>query len=158
MGLKIFISSVQKEFAEERRALKNYLTHDPLLSRFITDVFLFEDTPASNRNPEKVYLSEVADCDVYIALLGMKYGWKGADGKSPTEIEFDHATETGHERLIFVRDEDGAEREPEMTTLIRKAEQQVTRRRFTDIVSIFSAWKKESPLLRRSLLTERFLM
>jgi ATP-dependent DNA helicase RecG len=44
--LKIFISSVQKELAEERRAVKDFITHDPLLSRFIFDVFLFENIPA----------------------------------------------------------------------------------------------------------------
>jgi hypothetical protein len=130
--VKVFISSVQKEFEEERRALKNYLTCDPLLGRFITDVFIFEDAPASGLDPAQTYLSEVAGCDVYIALLGKKYGYRGQDGKSPTELEFDRATETGRERLIFVQGEADAGREPEMARLIRKAEQQVTRRRFTD--------------------------
>ena len=35
-----------------------------------------------------------------------------------------------------MRDEDGAEREPEMTTLIREAEHRVTRRRFTDTANL----------------------
>jgi hypothetical protein len=43
---RIFISSVQKELAAERRALKDYIHGDPLLRRFF-DVFLFEDLPAS---------------------------------------------------------------------------------------------------------------
>lgn len=47
--LKIFISSVQNELKEERRAVKNYILSDPLLGRFIDDVFLFEDIPAGNR-------------------------------------------------------------------------------------------------------------
>jgi len=38
----IFVSSVQKELAEERRALKAYIEGDPLLRRFFT-AFLFED-------------------------------------------------------------------------------------------------------------------
>ncbi len=41
----LFISSVQKELAAERRAVKDFITHDALLSRFISDVFLFEDIP-----------------------------------------------------------------------------------------------------------------
>ena len=49
--LRIFISSVQKEFAEERGALKAYLLGDALLNRFF-DVFLFEDLPASDRRAE----------------------------------------------------------------------------------------------------------
>jgi hypothetical protein len=40
--IRIFISSVQKEFAEERKALRDFLRGDPLLRRFF-DVFLFED-------------------------------------------------------------------------------------------------------------------
>ena len=35
----VFLSSVQKELAEERQAVKNYIEGDALLSRFF-DVFL----------------------------------------------------------------------------------------------------------------------
>lgn len=45
----VFISSVQKELAAERRVVKDFITKDPLLSRFIPDVFLFEDIPARAR-------------------------------------------------------------------------------------------------------------
>lgn len=51
MKQRIFISSVQKEFAEERQALKTYIQGDALLSRFF-DVFLFEDIPARDRRAE----------------------------------------------------------------------------------------------------------
>jgi hypothetical protein len=46
--LRIFISSVQKEFAEERATLRDYLRGDPLLRRFV-EPFLFEETPAADR-------------------------------------------------------------------------------------------------------------
>ena len=39
MKLRIFISSVQKEFAEERRMLADYIRRDPLLGSFFS-VFL----------------------------------------------------------------------------------------------------------------------
>ena len=55
---QIFISSVQKELADERRALKEYVHGDPLLRRFF-EVFLFEDLPASDRRADEVYLHEV---------------------------------------------------------------------------------------------------
>ena len=71
---KIFISSVQKELAEERRAVKDFITHDPLLSRFISDVFLLEDIPAKDRKPDDISLGEVEQCDIYLAILGNKYG------------------------------------------------------------------------------------
>lgn len=130
--MRIFISSVQKELAEERQAIKEFILGDPLLRRFIEDVFLFEDIPASDRKPDDIYLSEVGSRDIYLAILGNQYGWKNADGKSPTELEFDHATQTGRERLVFVKGDDDHAREPEMAKLVKKAGNQLTRRRFAD--------------------------
>ena len=54
----VFISSVQKELAEERRAVKAFVEGDPLLRRCFT-VFLFEDLPARDRRADEVYLREV---------------------------------------------------------------------------------------------------
>ncbi len=130
---RIFISSVQKELAAERRSLKDFITHDPLLSRFISDVFLFEDIPARDRKPDDIYLNEVAGCDIYLAILGNEYGWKNEAGKSPTELEFEHATKTRRERLVFVKGDDDSNRDPELADLVRRAGRQVTRRRFSDI-------------------------
>ena len=132
MVLRVFISSVQKELAEERRAVKAFILGDPLLRRFFVDVFLFEDTPASDRQPDNIYLDEVESRDIYLGLFGNEYGCKNADGKSPTELEFDHATKTGRERLIFVKGDDDKARDPDMAKLIRKAGTQLTRRRFAD--------------------------
>jgi ATP-dependent DNA helicase RecG len=130
--ISIFVGSVQKDLAEERRAVKDFVLGDPLLRRFIGDVFLFEDIPASDRQPDNIYLAEVEQRDIYLAIFGNEYGWKNADGKSPTELEFDHATKTGRERLVFVKGDDDKARDPEMTKLIRKAGAQLTRRRFAD--------------------------
>lgn len=132
MMLRVFISSVQKELAEERRAVKGFVTADPLLSRFIDDVFLFEDIPAGDRKPDDIYLSEVEDRDIYLAILGNEYGWKNADGKSATELEFDHATRTHRERLVFVKGNDDNARDPDMVKFVNIAGRQLTRRRFMD--------------------------
>jgi ATP-dependent DNA helicase RecG len=130
---RLFISSVQKELEAERRAVKDFITHDPLLSRFISDVFLFEDIPAVDRKPDNIYLEEVKGCDIYLAILGNEYGSKNEDGKSPTELEFEHATKTHRERLVFVKGNDDEAREPDMAKLVGRAGRQVTRRRFSDI-------------------------
>lgn len=131
MELKVFISSVQKELATERRAVKEFIRNDPLLKRFF-EVFLFEDIPASDRKPDDIYLEEVKVCDIYIAILGNKYGSKNKDGKSPTQLEFEYATKTHRERLVFVKGSDDKAREPDMAALVSKAGRQVTRRRFSD--------------------------
>lgn len=131
----IFISSVQKELADERRALKDYIQRDPLLGRFF-DVFLFEDLAASGRRADQVYLDEVDRCDVYVGLFGNDYGYEDAAGVSPTEREFDRATAAGKERLVFVKGGDDSARHPKMRTLLRKAGNQVIRRRFATVTDL----------------------
>ena len=80
--LKIFVSSVQKELAEDRRALKAFIEDDNLLRRFFT-VFLFEDLPASDRQADAVYLEQVDRCDLYLACLGMSMDQKALMGYRP---------------------------------------------------------------------------
>ena len=50
--IRIFIGSVQREFAQEPRALRDYVHDDVLVRRFF-DVFLFEDAPATDRRPDR---------------------------------------------------------------------------------------------------------
>lgn len=125
----VFISSVQKEFQDERRALKDYIEGDALLRRFFT-VFLFEDLPASGESAQAVYLNEVDRSAIYIGLFGVDYGFEDPAGVSPTEREFDRATRLGRERLVFVRNADDAARHPKMRALIARASRDVVRRRF----------------------------
>ncbi len=127
--IRIFISSVQSELAEERRALKDYIEGDALFSRFF-EVFLFESLPAGDRRADDVYLDEVARCDLYLGLFGDEYGYPDVGGRSPTEREFDRATETGKIRLIYVRGAGDEARHPKMAALIKKAGGQLIRRRF----------------------------
>ncbi len=87
---KIFISSVQNEFAEERKELSRYLRNDPLLGTFF-EPFIFEQVPATTDSPGKVYISEVESSEVYIGLFGKSYGYEDDEGISPTEREYDHA-------------------------------------------------------------------
>lgn len=134
----LFISSVQKELRQERRAVREFVRNDPLLRRFF-DVFLFEDLPAKDRRADNVYLREVGQCDLYIGLFGNEYGAEDADGVSPTEREFDLATAKGKPRLIFIKGADDKTRHPKMLKLIRKAGSQVIRRRFADAPDLTAA-------------------
>jgi hypothetical protein len=128
----IFISSVQKELAEERQAVKNFIEGDPLLRRYFR-VFLFEDLPACDRRAEEVYLDEVDRCAAYVGIFGNEYGFEDAEGLSPTEREFDRATLHGKPRLIFVKGEDDRARHPKMGNMVRKAGAQLIRQRFGNI-------------------------
>ncbi len=128
--LRIFVSSVQREFADERAALRDYLRGDPLMRRFF-EPFLFEDVPATDRRPDALYLGEVERCDVYVGLFGHEYGSEDDDGVSPTEREFERAGAAGKHRLIFVKDAHGDGRHPKMQALVDKAQADLVRKRFS---------------------------
>ena len=55
---KVFLSSVQAEFASERESLKEYFQTDPLL-RDSFKILLFEDKPTSEVPPDTAYLERV---------------------------------------------------------------------------------------------------
>jgi len=136
--IKIFISSVQKEFAKERKALRDYLRGDPLLRRFF-DVFLFEDLPARDQRADSVYLEEVRYSDIYLALFGNQYGIPDKKGFSPTHREFNEATRLGKDRLVYVKGATDENRQPKMKALIGEAGEQLIRRRFADISELIPA-------------------
>ena len=54
---RVFISSVQKEFAGERKALCSYIRQNSLLSKFFKP-FLFEELPAIDLSAPEAYLTE----------------------------------------------------------------------------------------------------
>ncbi len=134
----IFISSVQKELAEERRAVKAFVEGNALLRRFFT-AFLFEDLPAADRRADEVYLDEVDRCAIYVGLFGNDYGFENHEGMSPTEREFDRATLRAKPRLIFVKGTDDKVRHPKMRTLVRKAGDQLIRRRIGSVPDLTAA-------------------
>jgi predicted HTH transcriptional regulator len=136
--IKVFVSSVQKELAEDRRVLREYIEKDPLFGRFFS-VFLFEYLPAVDRRANAVYLREVAQCDIYIGLFGAEYGFEDEDGISPTKREFNQATVCCRSRFIYVKDRKDFTRHPKMEALIKKAGSQLIRRRYEDIEELKAA-------------------
>jgi len=62
---RVFISSVQSEFVEERQMLFEYLTTDALLGKFF-EPFVFENMPALAVAPETVFLQEVENMSISI--------------------------------------------------------------------------------------------
>ena len=72
MKSRIFISSVQREFAKERKALASYIRQDAILGKFF-EVFLFEEVPAQERKADGVYLPKV-DLRKYVEQTGTGTG------------------------------------------------------------------------------------
>jgi hypothetical protein len=135
--ITIFISSVQSEFAAERRMLADYLQHDALFRKFC-EVFIFEDIPAQDRTANDLYLEEVQKSDVYIGLFGKQYGFEFEDGTSPTEREYDCATAHNKYRLIYLSDADAKERNPGMNRLIEKASNELVYSKFSSPSELLS--------------------
>ena len=127
--IRIFVSGVQKELKAERVAVRDYIRADPLLKRYF-ETFLFEDLPALDRKPDELYLNEVDACTIYLGIFGNEYGSENERGISPTELEFDRATEKSKYRLILVKGKDEIKRHPKMQNLINRATPHVVRRRF----------------------------
>lgn len=79
--------SVQKEFSEERRALKDFIHGDALLRRFFV-VFLFEDLPASGRRADEVYLNEVdQSVDFVMSKIDRAVGTRALSNQAPVTYE-----------------------------------------------------------------------
>ena len=69
------------------------------------------DFPAADRPAAQVCVERVQGCEVYVGVLGTRYGSPVRDKPdvSYTELEFDTATEAGMDRLVFMLDPDAAE-------------------------------------------------
>lgn len=136
--VRIFVSSVQREFAAERAALRDYLRGDALMRRFF-EPFLFEEVPAGDRRADEVYLDEVECCELYLGLFGDEYGYEDAEGVSPTQREFERATELGRRRLVFVKGAEDKAKHPKMQALIQRAGGELIRRRFGSSAELIGA-------------------
>ena len=127
--IKVFISSVQREFERERRQLCDYIRTDALLGQFFVP-FIFEDLPASEISAKKAYLTQAAACHIYLGIFGTQYGYEDEEGVSPTEREYDTATAHFAHRLTYtLRTE--TPRHPKEQAFISKVEQDVVRRGFS---------------------------
>ena len=126
--IKVFISSVQREFEKERRLLCDYIRTDALLGQFFVP-FIFEDMPASEMSAQKAYLTQASECHIYLGIFGTQYGYEDADGVSPTEREYDTATAHFAHRLTYTLRTDQP-RHPKEQAFISKVEQDVVRRSF----------------------------
>ena len=135
--IRIFISSVQKEFSSERLRLYNYIISDYLLGQFF-EPFLFEKLPASNHSAKTAYLSEVVRCDIYLGLFGKEYGYENDEGVSPTEREYDAALKHRKFKLIFLSKHKDEQRNPKELALITKAETSVVRKSFSSEVELIA--------------------
>ena len=138
MKYKIFVSGVQKELQSERRAMKDFVAGNVLLSEYF-DVFLFEDICAKSKPAESVFLREIRDSDIYIGMLGQEYGAVGKNKISPTEQEFREAKKLDKTVLIYIKGANGfndKKRDAGVQRLIKEigdAREGFVRKRFNNV-------------------------
>lgn len=96
--MKVFISSVRYLLKDERKnlpALLKLLDHEPLR---------FEDFGSKDTSSREACVAGVEAADVYVLLLGPKYGDPFPDtGLAPTHEEFQIAKRRGIPILVFVK-------------------------------------------------------
>ena len=136
---RIFISSVQRELAKERKAIVDAVFKNPQLARFFS-AFAFEfDVPAEDKRTDEVYLAELAVSDVYVGIIGNEYGGLTPEGISATESEYDEATRLGIPRFIFVKGTSDEKRDSRELAFLRKVSPGLIRVRFKTVPQLLSA-------------------
>lgn len=93
--------------------------------------------PAINLSVPEAYLSEAATSDIYLGIYGCDYGYEDEEGVSPTEREYDTATEHNKYRIVFVKRCE--ERHPKEASFIKKVEQDVVRKSFANFEELRNA-------------------
>ena len=116
------------------------------------------DFPAADRPPAQLCMDRVRGCQVYVGVLGTRYGSSVRDKPevSYTELEFEAATEAGLDRLVFLLDEDADVGMPVSALLDREfgARQDAFRRRVRDsgvVTGSFASPAALGQLVERSL-------
>jgi predicted HTH transcriptional regulator len=136
MKYKVFISSHQKEFKKERAALRDLISQDHTLQKFFR-VFLFEDLNAKDDSVERIYLKNIDDSEIYLGLIGKKYGYPGADELSPTEREYNRFIGNNKNDYVIIFIKGGSKedslREAKTQTFFNKIRENYTYKRFASL-------------------------
>ena len=139
MKFKIFLSSTIREFENERKYVKTEIENDSVLNNFF-EVFSFEETSASGKDPVELYSHEVINSDIYIGLIGSDYGNILESGISPTEYEYDLFNKAHNDALIFVKNRET--REQQVYEFIDKIGEEHTYQTFNDLYELFDEVRK----------------
>lgn len=138
---KVFISSVQSEFANERRRVFDFIRNDELMGQYF-EPFIFEQIAAQDTNPRQLYLEEASKCQVYLLLVGQRYGNALPGELSPTEKEYQAAGEGNAYRVAFIKDLDNQQREEQEERFFRKVQNELSYRVFSNPSVLISLVKQ----------------
>ena len=138
---KVFISSVQAEFASERQLIYDFIRKDELISQYF-EPFIFEQIAAQDTNPRQLYLDEARQSQVYLLLVGQNYGNAQPNDLSPTEKEYEAANEGNAYRVAFIKDLDNMPREEREERFFRRVQSELSYRVFSNPSVLISLVKQ----------------
>lgn len=99
----VFISSTFVDLKEERKKVWDSL------EKFDVVVKGMEQFGARKSNPLATCISEVEQSDIYVGIIGMRYGSEEPNsGKSYSQLEYEKAIEQNKEILIYLIDEESS--------------------------------------------------
>ena len=151
----VYLSSTIADLAEERKAIKDVLGGSCAVT---------ESYDVSDASLVQKCLDDVAKCEVYIGVIGLRYGFSPPDrDKSITHLEYEQAKARGLARFIFIKAEESIpvtqtdaftdENPKERIVAFRKelssgAETEATPARFRDVSELKLAVQKMISELR----------
>jgi Domain of unknown function (DUF4062) len=96
---RVFVSSIQSGFEDVRQAVRAAIASLGKLP------IMAEGTGASPDPSKRTLLDRVAEADVFLLLIGPRYGRQGgASGFSPTEDEFNEARRLSKPILVLIQE------------------------------------------------------
>ncbi len=112
--MKVFVSSVIREFEQFRGAARDAVIKAGMQPIVAEDPELF---PAQNQSPQTVCFQGIDDCDVFVLILGHRYGDLTESSLSAVEEEYWHARFGVKEIKVFVH---SVEREAEQEEFLKR--------------------------------------
>lgn len=105
--IKIMISSTVEDLLNEREAISEIFQGNPFFELVGAKPFL-DSSSAKSSFLQTTKLAK--ECDLYILILGKRFGWELDNGRSATEIEFDTAIKQDPTKiLVFLKKESDIE-------------------------------------------------
>lgn len=95
--MKVYLSSTLSDLEPERAAVKEVLTGEAIVR---------DSYKAHEEDLRESCVRDIAECDLYIGILGLRYGFiPPGEIKSITHLEYEAAARAQVPRLVFIKDE-----------------------------------------------------
>lgn len=138
----VFISSVMTGLATERRLLAS------MIAELGATPVLFEDFGGRDQGAQEAYLAGVARSDIYVGVIGDRYGAITPTGRSATHQEYREAVRLDKRISVWVRDH-GANRQGDARDFVDEVRVFHTTGSFTDPEDLVrragSGWSTSPP-------------